>query len=51
MAIPLVNVVVGNDGVIRVKRIVSVVDGGRILNQKLARSQVIGVGKDGYRST
>jgi CO/xanthine dehydrogenase Mo-binding subunit len=29
-------------GVIRVARIVSVVDGGRILNEKLARSQIIG---------
>jgi CO/xanthine dehydrogenase Mo-binding subunit len=29
-------------GVVRVPRIVSVVDGGRILNEKLARSQIIG---------
>ena len=29
-------------GLIRVARIVSVVDGGRILNEKLARSQIIG---------
>jgi CO/xanthine dehydrogenase Mo-binding subunit len=29
-------------GVIRIARIVSVVDGGRILNEKLARSQIIG---------
>jgi xanthine dehydrogenase YagR molybdenum-binding subunit len=29
-------------GLIRVKRVVSVVDGGRILNRKLAHSQVIG---------
>jgi len=29
-------------GVIRIARIVSVVDGGRILNEKLARSQIVG---------
>jgi xanthine dehydrogenase YagR molybdenum-binding subunit len=29
-------------GLLRIPRIVSVVDGGRILNQKLARSQIIG---------
>ena len=29
-------------GLIRIARIVSVVDGGRILNEKLARSQIIG---------
>ena len=29
-------------GTIRVERVVSVVDGGRILNQKVARSQIIG---------
>ena len=29
-------------GVVRVARVVSVVDGGRILNEKLARSQIIG---------
>jgi len=29
-------------GTIRVKRVVSVIDGGRILNEKLARSQIIG---------
>jgi CO/xanthine dehydrogenase Mo-binding subunit len=29
-------------GVLRIPRIVSVVDGGRILNEKLARSQIIG---------
>jgi CO/xanthine dehydrogenase Mo-binding subunit len=29
-------------GVIRIARIVTVVDGGRILNEKLARSQIIG---------
>ena len=29
-------------GLLRVARIVSVVDGGRILNEKLARSQIIG---------
>ena len=29
-------------GLIRVARIVTVVDGGRILNEKLARSQIIG---------
>ena len=29
-------------GLIRIARIVSVIDGGRILNEKLARSQIIG---------
>jgi CO/xanthine dehydrogenase Mo-binding subunit len=29
-------------GTVRVKRVVSVIDGGRILNEKLARSQIIG---------
>jgi CO/xanthine dehydrogenase Mo-binding subunit len=29
-------------GVVRVARVVSVIDGGRILNEKLARSQIIG---------
>jgi hypothetical protein len=35
-------------GLIRIARIVSVVDGGRILNEKLARSQIIG-GTVGHR--
>jgi CO/xanthine dehydrogenase Mo-binding subunit len=29
-------------GIVRVARVVSVVDGGRILNEKLARSQIVG---------
>ena len=36
-------------GLLRVARIVSAVDAGRILNEKLARSQIIGGTVDGHR--
>ena len=36
-------------GLVRVARIVSAIDAGRILNEKLARSQIIGGDGDGHR--